>query len=218
MIYVTGDIHGDKSRFKAVHKARLKKNDTLIVCGDFGFVWDDSASELKTLQWIGKRKYTVVFVDGYNDNIELLSRYPQQEWNGGQTKVISGNLRMLMRGEVFTIDGKRVFAFGGGDSSDKEDYSAREELQLPSAQQMENGLKNLEAVSNAVDIVVTHDAPAKVKLFLDMSNNDLTFLHQYLETVKGAIKFSHWYFGRYHQNKVFPPCYTAVFTAVLPVK
>jgi len=40
MICITGDIHGDIDRFE--HKAikKLKKGDTLIVCGDFGFMWD----------------------------------------------------------------------------------------------------------------------------------------------------------------------------------
>lgn len=36
MIYITGDIHGDFSRFKSPLLRKLKKNDALIVCGDFG--------------------------------------------------------------------------------------------------------------------------------------------------------------------------------------
>ena len=39
MIYITGDIHGDFSRFKSPLLRKLKKNDALIVCGDFGFIW-----------------------------------------------------------------------------------------------------------------------------------------------------------------------------------
>ena len=38
MIYITGDIHGDLSRFKDKRIKKLKKGDTLIVCGDFGFM------------------------------------------------------------------------------------------------------------------------------------------------------------------------------------
>ena len=55
MIYVTGDIHADLDRFKGKEAKKLKKGDTLIVCGDFGFVWDGSKKEQQVLKWIGKQ-------------------------------------------------------------------------------------------------------------------------------------------------------------------
>ena len=42
MILVTGDMHGEWERFGDKALKKLKKGDTLIVCGDFGFVWDNS--------------------------------------------------------------------------------------------------------------------------------------------------------------------------------
>ena len=45
MVYITGDTHGDLSRFETAAAKKLKKGDTLIVLGDFGFVWDGSAAE-----------------------------------------------------------------------------------------------------------------------------------------------------------------------------
>ena len=44
MIYVTGDMHGQISRFDDPALRRLKEKDTLLVCGDFGFLWDGSAA------------------------------------------------------------------------------------------------------------------------------------------------------------------------------
>ena len=38
MVYVTGDLHGEWARFRARGIRRLKRNDTLLVCGDFGFL------------------------------------------------------------------------------------------------------------------------------------------------------------------------------------
>ena len=64
MIYVTGDIHADLDRFKGKEAKKLKKGDTLIVCGDFGFVWDGSKKEQQVLKWIGKRPYQVLFIEG----------------------------------------------------------------------------------------------------------------------------------------------------------
>ena len=45
MVYVTGDMHGDFERFKLPAMKKLKKGDTLIICGDFGFLWDGSKEE-----------------------------------------------------------------------------------------------------------------------------------------------------------------------------
>ena len=118
MIYITGDIHGDFSRFKSPLLRKLKKNDALIVCGDFGFIWEGTQAERKILKKIGKLPYNVLFVEGSHDNYDLLESYPVEEWCGGKTRPISGRLRQLMRGQVFNIAEKTVFAFGGGQSDD----------------------------------------------------------------------------------------------------
>ena len=57
MVYITGDMHGDIKRFDSPAIKKLKKGDTLIVCGDFGFVWDNSKAEQKILKSFSKRKY-----------------------------------------------------------------------------------------------------------------------------------------------------------------
>ena len=54
MIYVTGDTHGDIERFKSSGIHKLKKSDSIIVCGDFGFVWDGSKGEINNINWLSK--------------------------------------------------------------------------------------------------------------------------------------------------------------------
>lgn len=47
-IFITGDTHGDFSRLlpAAFHEQRdLTKEDYLIICGDFGGVWDGGDAE-----------------------------------------------------------------------------------------------------------------------------------------------------------------------------
>lgn len=51
MVYLTGDTHGDIDRFKHGKLRWLGKRDTVVVLGDFGFVWDDSKRNRKS--WIG---------------------------------------------------------------------------------------------------------------------------------------------------------------------
>ncbi|MBP5606572.1 MAG: metallophosphoesterase, partial [Ruminiclostridium sp.] len=59
MILVTGDVHGDLSRFSDKHIKRLKKNDFLLICGDLGLIWDGSEKEKKLLKKLGKHKYNI---------------------------------------------------------------------------------------------------------------------------------------------------------------
>ena len=72
MVYVTGDMHGDLDRFKSPALKKLKKGDTLIVCGDFGFVWTGSKAEEKVLKKLSNKKYNICFVDGTHENFKLL--------------------------------------------------------------------------------------------------------------------------------------------------
>lgn len=219
MIYITGDIHGELSRFKAKELKKLKKGDTLIICGDFGFVWDGSKKEEKALKWLGKQKYQVLFVDGCHENFSLLEQYEISDWKGGKAQVISGNLIHLMRGEIYEIEGKKIFAFGGGTMDEKLDDFALHSggKEAPTVQETANGISNLQKYGDTVDLIVTHDAPAKIKQFMNIEDNDVSFIHSYLETVSQIANFKMWYFGKYHKNKVIPPHYHTVFTDIVKI-
>ena len=46
-IFMTGDTHGDFSRFSArafPEQKDLSKGDYMIICGDFGGIWDGGES------------------------------------------------------------------------------------------------------------------------------------------------------------------------------
>ena len=60
MILITGDTHGDMTRFAAKQVKTLKKNDSLIICGDFGFIWDGSNAEKHRLKQLGRKKYNKI--------------------------------------------------------------------------------------------------------------------------------------------------------------
>lgn len=216
MIYVTGDVHGDKSRFKAVRKAGIRKGDTLLICGDFGFLWDGGEAEERLLKWIGKRRYQVLFVDGCNENHRLLSAYPEVELCGGRARRISGHLHLLLRGEIYEIEGKWVFALGGGDSLEPYSSGEHEKYLMPSDGEMENARRHLAGAGNEVDLILTHDAPAKLRQFIDIENLDeITQLQAFLEEISRTVKYKRWYIGKYHLNKIIPPHTYMVFTDVL---
>lgn len=216
MIYLTGDMHGDISRFRAVRRAGVRKGDTLIVCGDFGFIWDGGKKEQKLLRWIGKRRYRVLFVDGCNENHERLEEYPKTEQFGGQVRQISGNLYALIRGEIYEIEEKRIFAFGGGNPLEQYAGNHDDARLLPSPEEIADARARLQECGNRVDLIVTHDAPARLRQFIDMETlDDRTHLHAFLEEVSQTVQFRQWYMGKYHKDLRIPPHYQMLFSSVV---
>lgn len=217
MIYITGDTHADFTRFKAPALRKLKKNDALIICGDFGFIWDGSPKEKKLLKKIGKLRYNVLFVEGSHENYDLLEQYEITEWCGGKTRQISGRLRQLMRGQVFTIAEKTVFSFGGGQTDDiyeLEQGSNWWEREIPSDDELNEGMSNLEKAGNKVDLIVTYEPPAKMQDFL-LGNGERNHINTYLNKIYDNAEFTGWYFGKLHMNKLVPPKYHAVYDNIV---
>ena len=54
MVFITGDTHGDFSRFSPDRFPEMKtmtKADTVIICGDFGGIFADTPVEARWLDW-----------------------------------------------------------------------------------------------------------------------------------------------------------------------
>ena len=220
MLYVTGDIHADIRRLKGRAAKQLKKGDILLVCGEFGFLWDGSPKELRLLDWLGKRPYQILFVEGTHDNIDLLSGYPEETLYGGQVRRVSGNCCQLLRGECYEIEGKRVFALGGGESTDMdirvegETWWSRE---LPSAEELAHARETLASLNQQVDYIITHSVAPTVNKFLDREQMQINLLLAFLNEISETVQFKRWYFGSCHLDKAIPPKYCAVYQEILPV-
>lgn len=214
MIYFTGDTHGELAKFKTASAKKLKKGDTLIICGDFGFVWNESKEELNNIKWLSKRKYQILFVEGAHENFELLDKFPKVDFCGGKARKISENIYQLMRGEIFEIEGKRIFTFGGGDDENLDvlDFKECETFsRLPDEHECEHARENLKKFEHAVDFIVTYDAGFKIRGFLEMESNCFNNLHAFLNEVSTSCKFNKWFFGCFHLDKRIPPFYYAVY-------
>lgn len=214
MIYFTGDTHGDLSRFKTSSAKKLKKGDTLIICGDFGFVWNDSKEEMSRIKWLSKRKYKILFVEGAHENFEMLDRYPKVDFCGGKARQISDNIYQLIRGEIFEIEGKKILAFGGGDDEELDVMDFKESLdfvRLPSEEECEHARENLEKLEHAVDYIVTYDVGFKMRGFLEMESNCFNNLHAFLNEISTSCSFKKWFFGCFHMDRRIPPFYYAVY-------
>ena len=211
MIYITGDTHGmidwekiNTTRFP--EQKNLTKNDYLIILGDFGGIWGDEGEDRYIIKTYEKRNFTTLFIDGNHENHDLLDGYPVEEWHGGKIHKISNSVFHLMRGQVFEIDGKTFFTMGGAESTDKmyrkegKSWWARE---MPSTEEYEEAVANLEKHGGKVDCILTHCAPEMTLAALNMpyvyfrSSNELT---KFFDTLAQTVQFKDWYFGHYHFN------------------
>lgn len=219
MIYFTGDVHGDRHRLSKSELGMLKPGDTLIICGDFGFLWDNRKSEIKFLNHLGMRKYNICFVDGIHENFDLLSDLPVVMWNGGKAHLIHDNVYHLMRGQIFNIEGKTIFTMGGGEDPEEEpsDYDNEIHKETPSAAEMLSAAKMLESVNYKVDYIVTHEPPAKTRDFMLLSSNKtlrVTALGAFFDGLSGQADFKKWYFGSMHTDKHISDSQVSLFTSI----
>lgn len=213
MLYVTGDTHGEEGRFlymdSAIEKT-LTKDDKLIVCGDWGYISDDSYRERQFLRFLTEKPYQILWVDGNHENFTLIQEYPIEEWCGGKAHVIrrdcEGNPKIihLMRGQVFTIEDKRIFTMGGAYSIDKymrTPYRSWWPEEMPTDTEMKEAVSNLEKCNYEVDYIITHAAPEETMCIFHPNHPEEKPLNNFLEWVRENVKYKHWYMGHLHRDE-----------------
>ena len=132
-IFITGDIHGNPTRFASrsfFEQKELDKSDFVIIAGNFGLIWNKmkSAYERNWLDWLDKKPFTTLFIDGNHENFDRLDYLTVYDWHGGKVHKISNSVMHLMRGEIYDIAGQKIFAFGGAPSHDINGLATPEEL------------------------------------------------------------------------------------------
>ncbi len=224
MIYITGDTHGEQSRFynkMFLPNGDLTSNDVLIVCGDFGYLFKNDTAENLFLNDLEKLPYTIAFVDGNHENFTAIYEYPVIEWCGGKVHCIRKNVLHLIRGEVFRIDNKTFFAFGGAYSIDKcmriDGYSWWKE-EKPTEDEYKNGINNLKRYNFKVDYILTHTMPREMIFrygkYPDEHDMELT---GFLEWIMYETKFEHWYCGHWHDDTCIGDKLTVLWFEVVKI-
>lgn len=235
MIYITGDIHADPTRFSVEsfpEGKQMTKEDCVIICGDFGLIWDkdkESKSEKHWYKWLEEKPWTTLFLDGNHENFERLNQYPEKEWCCGMVHEIRPSILHLKRGQVFKIQGKTFFTFGGASSHDikdgilepndpqikkwKNDYFKMFRVnhvswwkeELPNEKEMKEGMMNLERHNWKVDYILTHCPPTSILKQMDtgcgLYKSDI--LTDYLQKIKERTVYHQWIFGHMHENQNF---------------
>lgn len=230
MIFITGDCHSDFHKFNHAsfpEQTEMNREDCVIICGDFGGVWEwkESDHEKWWLNWLEDRTFTTLFVDGNHENYDRLAEYPIEEWNGGQVHVIRPHVLHLMRGEIFIINGCRIFSFGGARSHDinggvfePDDPILKKRIkwayinekpyrinhrswwreEMPNEEEMRHGTDQLQKNGNIVDYIVSHECPASALELLPYGVYECNELNLFFEKVKNETQYKRWFFGHYH--------------------
>lgn len=220
MLYITGNMHGEMARFEDSRLRKLKKGDTLVVCGDFGFLWDGGPKEEKNLKKLGGKKYQILFVDGTHENFDLLDQYPETDWNGGKVQKLNDNVLHLMRGQIYEIEGKKFFVFGGGESAEKQMYVDAGkwwEREMPSLTELREAVNHLREHEFKVDYILTHE-PAPGMPAMKVNPKDSTNqLDAFFEELVKRVDYDKWFFGSLHIDRKITSKTYSVFNEVVPL-
>ena len=248
MIYITGDPHAEYNRFNTtnfVSQETMSKDDYMIITGDFGY-WDESKRQAWWLKWLDDKPFTTLFVDGNHENFDLLNQLPVEEWNGGRVHHISESVIHLMRGQVFELEGKKFFTFGGARSHDIEDgiiirdpenqwkHKVKElnetgktryridhlswwKEEMPNEDEMAEGIRNLKANEWKVDFVITHCAPSSTSALLSHGSYKADAITEYLENIKARVDYKRWYFGHYHRDMAVNAMDIAIYKDIIRI-
>ena len=223
MIFITGDTHIplDISKLnsdKFPQQKELTKNDYVIICGDFGGIWYGNEKDNYWLNWLEKKNFTTLFVDGNHENIAALSQYEECSWNGGKVQFIRPSVIHLMRGYVFDLEGIKIFAMGGARSSDRMFRTVGKSWwpqEMPNAEEIRRARQNLAINDNQVDIMITHDAPQSIARMIDFAKSEDDELMPFFDELRNTVGYRHWYFGHFHEDWKVDESHTAVYNKII---
>lgn len=216
---VTGDCHGEFSRFKNYDKEIQKDpNTAVIILGDAGLNWTLDEHDAQMKNFLSEHyKFTIYCVRGnhearpqnvpdmkfvYDENVKG-EIYMQDKWP---------NIRYFKDFGLYLIDGFEVAVVGGAYSVDKwyrlnRGYRWFEDEQLSTEEMI---ACTAEFTNMEVDFVLTHTCPIcwePKDLFLtgiDQSSVDKT-MELFLEEIAKVFGWKIWLFGHYHADRLERP-------------
>jgi len=131
--FTVGDLHGNDSQEEFYLNNRKMKidispEDIVFQLGDFGYIFYYPSiktaalhkEEYKKLVNISKKKFQWFVILGNHENYDIINTLPIKEWNGGKVRYMEIEDREILfaeRGEIYTINGKKFFTFGGAKSN-----------------------------------------------------------------------------------------------------
>ena len=219
--YVTGDTHGDFSRFKNYSKEFLDdENSALIILGDSGFNYFLSDYDNRTKKDIKKKyKYNgyIYCVRGNHEarpeDVEgMISVYDKAVDGMVYMQEKFPNIRYFHDGEIYTIDDLKCLVIGGAYSVDKYYRLSTNNIWHENEQLTDEEMRNIYSYTrgDCFDIILSHTCPydwRPTDLFLsglDQSTVDNS-MEKWMLKMKEDTAWGLWLFGHYHDDRLVRP-------------
>ena len=218
--YVSGDTHGNFTRFTNLAEYKTNERIGVIVLGDCAVNWTLDPEQDKGL----KRQLTQKFAnfewyllrgnhDARPEDVEGMESIWNQDvfgpvWQENKYP----NIHYLMDGCEYMINRHKILTIGGAYSVDKFYRLARGGIwhaneQLNEIERMK--IKSL-VTGDEVDFVLTHAAPIVWEptdlflSFIDQSKVDKS-TELWLDEIRQCIRYKIWLFGHYHNDRLERP-------------
>ena len=150
-----------------------------------------------------------------------------------------------MRGQIFNLDGLKIFTFGGAKTHDMpagildiEDPHFKQKKkkldkegakyrinhvswwkdEMPSQYEYRYGVENLEKHDWRVDYVITHCCPSSIQRMIAEDEYKTDELTDYLDEIKTSLSYKNWIFGHYHDNKMITDKDILIYEQIIRIK
>ena len=211
MIYLLSDLHGTLTEGLKKYEALYSEGDLLVILGDVGLSFPEHEDFERFTQAFLALPFPIAFIDGNHENFDFLNSFPEEDFCGGRVHRLSESIVHLMRGYVFTLEGKSFFTMGGSKSSKKWwDAGLASLADEPSKDEIARAYETLSARGNRVDYVLTH----KYKREDGADKYSLAALTEYIDT---SVTFKHWYSGHWHTSARVDERHTFVYDEPLKI-
>lgn len=214
MIYLLSDLHGSM-QFPGLRQylSASGEGDLLLILGDVGLNFEDSPENREFTETLLQIQKNIAFLDGNHENFSYLYRFPEEDWNGGKVHRLTDHIVHLERGNIYTIEGKTFFVFGGCKSSAKwKEMGLWYPEEEATPQEYVCAYRNLERCKNRVDYILTHKYAVPDRTEDKMSLEGLTaFLDE-------QVSFTRWYSGHWHENRRQDGKHIIVYDLLCPLE
>lgn len=215
MIYFVSDLHGNIN-FKGfqAYLSSASDDDLLIILGDICLNFDDTEeNRMFTESFLAANK-KIAFIDGNHENFAYINSFPEEQWNGGSVGRLTDNIVFLKRGNVYNIQGKTFFVFGGCKTSSKWKETG---VWYPGEEADEEEVKlayqNIQKHNFIFDYILTHNYKRNTQS--PTMSIKLMELTKYIEK---NVCYGKWYFGHAHVNKKVDERHIAIYDELTPLE
>ena len=120
-------------------------------------------------------------------------------------------------GGVWTFEEERIYEYRKRGEYFRIRYFSQWDLELPTNQEMENGIKNLEKVNYKVDYIISHCCQTSIQKLINTTYKKDT-LTDYLQQISEKCEFKKWYFGHYHDNRKINSQYILLYEDIVSLE